>query len=106
MAENKTPPPAPGADAPEPSKYEGAIKKIFSEHPSGDFQEIIRTGYRGLDRNDLDLAKACADHVLTRAESGSGDILRAMLLRSQVLERSGNISQCNALIDAVIRGRF
>ncbi|MFA5346924.1 MAG: hypothetical protein WC294_02210 [Methanoregula sp.] len=106
MPNEESLPDASGADAPKPSKYGGAIKKIFDEHPSGDFQEIIRTGYRGLDRNDLDLAKACADHVLTRAESGSGDMLRAMLLRSQVFERSGNSVQCNALISDVVAGRF
>lgn len=109
MTENELPtiPGVPGGDAAiEPSPSQTIVKRLFDEHPVGEFQEVLRIGFTGLDGGDLTLAKACADHVLSRAVSGSGDLMRAMLLRAQVYERTGKKHQSNDLMNAVIQERF
>ncbi len=89
-----------------PSPYKSIVKVLFEEHPAGEFREFLRIGQLALEANDLTLTKAIADHVMARATTGSGDMMRAMLLRAWVYERSRNISQFNTLINAVCGGRF
>jgi hypothetical protein len=89
-----------------PPRAQTIVKRLFDEHPLGVFQEVIRVGFTGMDGGDLVLAKACADYVLSRAETGSGDMMRAMLLRAYVYERTGKSQRSNELLSAVIDERF
>ena len=89
-----------------PSKYETVVKTLFEQHPVGGFQEIVRLGFHALDDNDPVLAKACAEHIIARAKSGSGDLMRAILLMAYVFERSGKGGRSEALMNDVLRGRF
>jgi hypothetical protein len=98
--------PEPGPDAHELSSTQILVRHLFDNHPAGEFQDILRVGFSGMDAGDLVLAKACADHVLTRAGTGSGDMMRAMLLRAFVYERFGKKNQSNDLMNAVIQVRF
>jgi hypothetical protein len=100
MTENEQIPPIPGPDGSEPSNTQLFVKRLFDEHPPGKFHEILKTGYIGLDGGDLILAKACSDHILSRAENGSGDIMRAMLLQAQIYERTGKPYRSNDLTNA------
>ena len=89
-----------------PSRTHTIVKRLFDDHPSGEFQEVIRVGFTGMDAGDLVLAKACADYVLSRAETGSGDMMRAMLLRAYVCEQTGKEHRANELMNAIIAERF
>lgn len=88
------------------SLTQGTVKKLFDSHPLGEYQDVIRAGFAGLDAGDLALAKAAADFVLSRAETGSGDMMRAMLLRAYVSERTGKEHRANELMNAVITRKF
>lgn len=91
-------------DGPLPTKT--LVKRLFDEHPPGEFQEVIHVGFTGMDSGDPVLAKACADYVLSRAETGSGDMMRAMLLRAYVSERAGKEHRATELMEAIITGKF
>lgn len=82
------------------------VKRLFADYSPGSFQGMLRVGFTGLDDGDLVLAKATADYVLSRAASGSGDMMRAMLLRAMVYERSGKEGRGNELMNAIIQRRF
>ena len=115
MAEIILPPAASGADEPEPRKTDAPrpsnakqfVKDLFDEHPvSDEFREVLRAGYIGLETGDLVLARAAAENVIARAKSGSGDLMRAILLMAYVFERSGKGGRSEALMNDVLRGRF
>ena len=100
-------PPTSGIDVPRPSKAKTFIKNLFDEHPvSDEFREVLRAGYIGLETGDLVLARAAAENVIARAKSGSGDLMRAILLMAYVFERSGKGGRSEALMNDVLRGRF
>jgi len=117
MTENENPSPAaPAADEPTAddktvsscsSEKKRFVKNLFDEYPITDeFQEVLRVGFLGLETGDLILARAAADYTITRAASQSGNMLRAMLLRAYVYERSGNQHRHNELVNAVLGRRF
>lgn len=106
MAEKEPLPLATGTDAPPISPMRAAVRALFDENPPGDYYGVLRVGYRGLDDNDLTLAKACAEHVIARAPGGSGDMMRALLLRAHVYEKTGNQHRHDELINMVVERRF
>ena len=115
MVEIILPPAASGADEPEPRKTDAPrpsnakqfVKDLFDEHPvSDEFREVLRAGYIGLETGDLVLARAAAENVIARAASGSGSLMRAMILRAMVHEQMGSTARCNTLIQCVLRGEF
>jgi len=100
-------PPTSGIDVPRPSKAKTFIKNLFEEHPvSDEFREVLRVGYIGLKTGDLVLARAAAEYTITRAPSGSGELMRGMILRAMVHEQMGSTARCNALIQCVLKEEF
>jgi hypothetical protein len=72
--------------------------------PGGPFREVIAVGFTALDGNDLKLAEACADHTLSRARRESGDVIRACVLKAEVLLRKGDIRQHDRILNEVLAG--
>ena len=108
MVEN-TLPTAPAADEPiipdRPVSSHLTPAQIEIIHrPGGPFRDIVFVGFQALDNNDLKLAEACADHTLSRAPRESGDLVRACVLKAEVLLRKGCVQQHNRILNEVLAG--
>lgn len=82
------------------------LKEIMAKPRSGRFTNISIVGYAAIEEHDFKLAKAAANHIIERAETGSGDLVRGLLLLSLAYETEGNHQKSDALIARIIQGEF
>lgn len=101
MPDNKEPLP----ETPE-SPTRARVRNLLQTYPPGPFDDVIRVGLRALAEGDVCLSKAAADFVLTRAPTGSGDLMRAQALRGLIYDAEGNAWRSAQLLEAVIREEF
>lgn len=93
------------AEAPE-NPIRARVKKLLRAYPPGPFDDVIRVGLRALHEEDLQLAKASANFVISRAPTGSGDLMRAQALRGLIYDVEGNARKAGQLLESVIREVF
>jgi hypothetical protein len=79
---------------------------LIEKYPAGDLNDFIRDGYRAFEEGDLVLARAAANFVISRAPPHSGDLLRGIVLSSQVFGRVGDASQEKALLNLALNEEF
>lgn len=82
------------------------LQEILARPRSARFHEILRVGHSALEEKDLQLARAAVDHVITRAEPGSGDLARGLILLSMIMEAAGNKRKSEEIMARVCQGKF
>jgi hypothetical protein len=74
------------------------IKEILARPKSDRFNKVAIVGYSALEEKDFKLANAAADHIISRAESGSGDLVRGLVLLSLISEAEGDMKKSSVIM--------